>query len=52
MFRWGIIFLVIALIANRSGLRFRWASRYGSLGCESCFRRRYYSIPYQFIYRT
>ncbi len=43
MFRWGIIFLVIALIA--AALGFWWTGGYRGMGSENCLRRRYYSVP-------
>lgn len=41
MFRWGIIFLVIALIAAALGFG-GW--RVPLLGCENCLRCRYYPV--------
>ncbi|VTN13817.1 Small integral membrane protein [Raoultella terrigena] len=50
MFRWGIIFLVIALIA--AALGFGSPGGYGSLGGKNCLCRRYYSVPGQPVYRA
>ena len=46
MFRWGIIFLVIALIAAALG----FGGLAGTAAWENCFRRRYYSVPGQPVY--
>jgi hypothetical protein len=49
MFRWGIIFLVIALIAAALGFGGLAGTAAGS---ENCLCRRYYPVPGQPVYRT
>ncbi len=48
MFRWGIIFLVIALISRCTGLW--WVSRYRSRCGENRVYRRYHPVPGQPVY--
>ena len=47
MFRWGIIFLVIALIAAALGF-----GGLAGMGSKNCLRRWYYSVPGQPVYRS
>lgn len=49
MFRWGIIFLVIALIA--AALGFGGLAGTAAWGCENCLRCRYYPVPGQPVHR-
>ncbi len=50
MFRWGIIFLVIALIA--AALGFGGLAGNGRWRCENRLCRRDYPVPGEPVYRT